>query len=952
MGDANFELASCSSSRYFANAAGPLVYSGQSGEGDHNEPPLKIPRYANENDSGNVLSETDDVDADFQNESPVAGCPVSHVLPLPDNSGDVELVPIQAVSPTYQPLFSSYQYFNVVQSLVFNDVYRSNKSVALCAPTSSGKTVVLELAIVRHLEQTEAVSRGSRGKVVYVAPTKSLCSERWSDWNDKLMPLGVNCAEVSDFRCDASSRCSTSIATTLQLTGDSVYDDEFEVLRDATLIVTTPEKWDWITRKWRNRKNSLMSTVGLMLIDEVHLISESDRGAPLEVVVTRMKTVNPHIRIVATSATAPNVDDIASWLANEHSGSVNYRMSADFRPVKLITHVYGYKCPETMLPFKFDLNLNYKLMDIIKNFSDRKPTLVFCSTRKSTESAGKVLAANSNNYFVQDQAARQTLADIASVISSPLLKELVRQGVAFHHAGLAVEDKRIVEQNFALGHIPVLLSTTTMSVGVNLPAHLVIIKSTEHYRPGKACEEYNASTINQMIGRAGRTQFGCETAIAVIMTKEQSREKYENMINGAKALESMLYKSLLEHMNAEIVLATIRNVDEAVKWVKSTFLYKRILKNPTGYGLPKRSSAGEIECDIRQMCNKELAKLKKYKLVENASSFGTIAATKLGEVMASCYVSFDTIRKFCEISNRAAVPELLSVVASCAEFSQDFALRNDEKKLLYEFSDKRKRQRENLPCIRFPMDGKIKTVAMKVSTMIQAIFGILDFPDHYKAAEALSAVRLGKRISRCLTKVLSIVDRGFISYRNALFLQQSFEAELWENSEFVVKQVRELKVGRKTAQAFAEKGFTSFASFEHADPREIENAVGRKMPFGNQLQQQIKRFPKYKIHLEQLTFDSSQVKMRVRAKMENYADVAVREVHTKNRCVNVVVGDADDRLVAKFNLTDDDFIKNRGQICNVITVDKPQRANTVHAILISESFVGLDAYESLDLFFT
>ena len=81
-----------------------------------------------------------------------------------------------------------------------------------------------------------------------------------------------------------------------------------------------------------------------------------------------------------------------------------------------------------------------------------------------------------------------------------------------------------------------IVSTSTLAMGVNLPAHLVIIKSTQHYTTN-GFEEYSETELLQMIGRAGRPQFDT-TATAVIMTKQCWQLKYEKLVGGKQIIES------------------------------------------------------------------------------------------------------------------------------------------------------------------------------------------------------------------------------------------------------------------------------------------------------------------------------------------------------------------------------------------------------------------------------
>ena len=228
---------------------------------------------------------------------------------------------IPLISPSKLPdRFRSifpFMFFNAVQSKCFEPVYHSSDNLVLSAPTGSGKTVILELAICRLF----LASQFDQYKVIYMAPTKSLCSERQKDWEQKFSQLGLKCAE---------------------LTGDTDQNHTRNV-QSANIIVTTPEKWDATTRKWRDHAK-LMQMVRLFLVDEVHILRES-RGASLEAVVSRMKSIGTAIQFIALSATVPNAEDIATWLSRNSSQlglpARIERFGEEFRPVQLQKHVYG-----------------------------------------------------------------------------------------------------------------------------------------------------------------------------------------------------------------------------------------------------------------------------------------------------------------------------------------------------------------------------------------------------------------------------------------------------------------------------------------------------------------------------------------------------------------------------------------------------------------------------------
>ena len=185
-----------------------------------------------------------------------------------------------------------------------------------------------ELAICRLV----SVSRSNQYKIVYMAPTKSLCSERYRDWESKFASLDLRCAEM---------------------TGDTD-QIQLQYVQHASIIITTPEKWDSMTRKWKDHVK-LMQLVKLFLIDEVHILRDT-RGAILEAVISRMKSMSTDVRFLALSATVPNSEDIAIWLGKGHD---HQRLPAqreifgeEFRPVRLQKFVYGL--PYTGNDFGFE----------------------------------------------------------------------------------------------------------------------------------------------------------------------------------------------------------------------------------------------------------------------------------------------------------------------------------------------------------------------------------------------------------------------------------------------------------------------------------------------------------------------------------------------------------------------------------------------------------------------
>ena len=208
-------------------------------------------------------------------------------------------------------------------------------------------------------------------------------------------------------------------------------------------------------------------------------------------------------------------------------------------------------------------------------------------------------------------------------------------GVAFHHGGLSVIDRRAIEQAFLNGQLNIICSTSTLAVGVNLPCYLVILKGTSAWTDN-GFTEYADLEVMQMLGRAGRPQFET-SACAVILTKHEKVTRYEKMVSGEELLESCLHRNLIEHLNAEIVLGTVYDVASAKLWLASTFLYVRLKKNPSHYQFREGVEESTRDEMLEQLCKKDIDLLLEGGLVKENTR---LVSTMFGEAMARYYVSF------------------------------------------------------------------------------------------------------------------------------------------------------------------------------------------------------------------------------------------------------------------------------------------------------------------------
>ncbi|CAI6326018.1 unnamed protein product [Periconia digitata] len=798
-------------------------------------------------------------------------------------------IPLVFVSELPSRLRTIFPYpnFNAVQSKCFEAVYKTDNNFVLAAPTGSGKTVILELAICRAIS-TNTVDQY---KIVYQAPTKALCSERQRDWEKKFSPAGLNCVE---------------------LTGDSDARD-LKNVQSANIIITTPEKWDSITRKW-NDHEKLMRLIKLFLIDEVHILKE-DRGATLEVVVSRMKTIGTNVRFVALSATVPNFNDVATWLgkssATPNEAAIHEKFGEEFRPVRLQKHVRGYTSNNPN-EFAFEKVIDSNLTSVIKKYSERKPMMIFCSTRKSTATTAQKLASWWASSGPNDRMWNAPSTSLA--FRDKDLQSCATSGVAFHHAGISLEDRVAVEDAFLKNFISVICCTSTLAVGVNLPCHMVIIKNTVFYTPSMGTQEYPDLDIMQMLGRAGRPQFE-DSAIAVIMTRQAKVARYEKMAIGEEVLESTLHQNLVDHLNAEICLGTIKDLLSANRWLTSTFLYVRLNRNPRYYQLHGSASGQTTDEQLNEICYRDISLLREHQLMVGEENFHS---TEFGQAMARYYVHFKSMVIFMGLPRKAAISEILSAIAQASEF-EEIRFRQGEK-ALYKHINKS-------VVMRFPIPVDLALSPHKISLLIQSVLGAADIPwdgdfgkhrQQYNT-EANSVFRSLTRLVRCIIDC-QIVQEDAVSINNALLLERSIAARVWDDSPLQMKQID--KIGIVGVRKLASAGIRSIEELECTEPHRIESIIGRNPPFGLSIIEQLKTFPKLRISLSlqanSISKTPNGVKVTIKADVGFINDKVPEFFNSKSIYVCMLAETSDGRKV-HFARTSSRQL-GRGQMMNFSTL--------------------------------
>eukprot|EP00375_Theileria_parva_P000202 XP_762871.1 ATP-dependent RNA helicase [Theileria parva strain Muguga] len=589
-----------------------------------------------------------------------------------------------------QLAFKGVDTLNPVQSTVFETAFNTSENMLICAPTGSGKTNVAILTILnvfkKHLTpkdqslKTDSRVAGESNDsldglelsdcyfdkeftVIYISPMKSLVLEQTQSFNLRFKDYGISVHELTG----EMSMSRTQIQNT-------------------QIIVTTPEKWDVVTRK-----EGMLERVELVIIDEVHLLHDK-RGSVIESLVTRTfmhdKVTGLKTRIVGLSATLPNYGDIAKFLRVDEG---LFYFGNHYRPVPLEQHYIGIKEKKALKQYNITNELTYE--HVIKNIGE-KQVLVFVHSRKETYRTSKmildkIVSEDKLELFIKDVASREILTSESEHIKNSNLKELLPFGIGIHHAGLVRSDRKLVEDLFSDKHLQLLVSTATLSWGVNLPAGVVIIKGTQIYVPEQGSwDELCPLSVQQMMGRAGRPQFDT-FGKGIIITANEKLQYYLSLNNQQLPIESQLIAKLPEVLNSEIVLRNITNLQQALEWIKTTYLYVRVKKNPLLYGFETEDEELDEDDNMEGEEDKpepkiDMEKLENYLLVLINSSFvhleknglikyerksGMVTSTGLGVIASNYYLRPESIKIYSDsLRPNLTDSDLLNIFSCSVEF--------------------------------------------------------------------------------------------------------------------------------------------------------------------------------------------------------------------------------------------------------------------------------------------
>ncbi|XP_065693606.2 helicase POLQ-like isoform X2 [Patagioenas fasciata] len=397
------------------------------------------------------------------------------------------------------------------------------KNLIYSLPTSGGKTLVAEIIILQELLCRQK-------NVLMILPYVAIVQEKVRGLSSFGIELGFLVEEYA---------------------GSKGRFPPIKRRIKKSLYIATIEKGHALV-------NSLIETeriddLGLVVVDELHMLGEGSRGATLEITLAKILYTSKNTQIIGMSATLNNVEDLQKFLQAEY-------YTNNFRPVELKEYV---KIRDTIYAvdgktekgFTFSRLLNFKyssklqkadpdhIIALVTEVIPKYSCLIFCPTKKNCENVASMVCKYLEKEFrahreKEKQDLIKDLKNIGNGSVCPVLKQTIPFGVAYHHSGLTNDERKSIEEAYSAGILCLLACTATLAAGVNLPARRVILRA-----PYVASDFLKKNQYKQMIGRAGRAGID-DAGESILIVQEKDRHLVQDLVSSP--LENCYSNLLLE----------------------------------------------------------------------------------------------------------------------------------------------------------------------------------------------------------------------------------------------------------------------------------------------------------------------------------------------------------------------------------------------------------------------
>ena len=509
------------------------------------------------------------------------------------------------------------------------------RNLIIFAPTSSGKTLVGEIVSVHYAM--------AKKRALYLVPMKALAEEKYH-FKEMYGELGIE--------------------TIISTHDRKEYDRDFE-RKEFDIAVVVFEKLNALLVSNPN----LLQGIGLIVIDELQMMGDETRGAGLELLLTKILLSPYKPQLLGLSAVLGDSEDLAHWLRAEllveTSRPVELRKGVLSRGVfSYIEHNSGAEGEERWpLPEPDEEDLS--ALHAGKYFAETKDeqSIIFLPDKPTTEAWGEKLKDMID--LPPATGAIEELKSFEESYSRDLLLSFLSHGIAIHNADLSWEERELVEKYYRKGEIRILLSTSTLAMGINLPARNVFIPGKKWNTPRTgnqlAMTDISKAEHENMGGRAGRLGFVNEFGRAILVTSSPFHKKtfYDYYVKGGfEKLKPALNDEDIDLYCLDLVASGICSHEETIKnFLLSTYTGVSCWNGVAGRDL------GEV---LAERVRKIIEKCLNWGLLKKDVQ-ERLQVTERGKVTAQMGISIDTclnLIKWMDLCDPLRVSELEILVAA------------------------------------------------------------------------------------------------------------------------------------------------------------------------------------------------------------------------------------------------------------------------------------------------
>lgn len=441
----------------------------------------------------------------------------------------------------------------------------NRRNLIYSLPTSGGKSLVAEIAMLR-----EVILR--KRNVVFVLPYVSIVQEKVQD----LLPFATEFKFIVEEYCAGKG----SIPPTKRRRKNVIY-------------ICTMEKAHILYDSLH--ENRRLGEVGLIVVDELHMVGDSSRGHTLEVLLTKaVSNSATQIQIIGMSATISNLNELATFLKADV-------YTRDFRPIELKEYIKlgseiltvdakahllseAFKVERTIAPVSMPPNAQRdpdQIATLVLEVIPANSCLIFCATKQNCESVAILLtdmlpSDHKANRKEEKMSLIEAIKDDSNGRICPILEKTIPFGVAYHHSGLTSDERKHLEEAYRLNIICVICCTSTLAAGVNLPAKRVIIRS-----PYVGKNFLTLTKYKQMVGRAGRAGK-CDTGESIMIVNPRDHQQMVNMLcsrmdETVSAFVQEDERTLLQNAVLNLLATKLATtIDDLVEFFQKSLLYVQI----------------------------------------------------------------------------------------------------------------------------------------------------------------------------------------------------------------------------------------------------------------------------------------------------------------------------------------------------------------------------------------